>query len=110
MLGVGWTHGAFRDATPPAEPYEVHFPNHWACVGAPLGAGNTTAAFMGYETDGTDFAMEDECNFTLESIGNLLTHTERDGDAPGNAIGEAQILDDVLPNSCVLARQESASI
>ena len=60
MLGVGWTHGAFRDATPPAEPYEVHFPNHWACLGAPLGAGNTTAAFMGYETDGTDFAMEDE--------------------------------------------------
>ncbi len=60
MLGVGWTHGAFRDATPAAEPYEVHFPNHWACSGAPLATGNKTAAFMGYETDATDFAMEDE--------------------------------------------------
>jgi hypothetical protein len=60
MLGVGWTHGAFRDAAPPAEPYQFHFPNHWACVGAPLGAGNMTPAFMGYETDGCDFAMEDE--------------------------------------------------
>jgi hypothetical protein len=60
MLGVGWTHGAFRDATPPAEPYQFHFPNHWACAGAPLGAGNKTPAFMGYETDGCDFAMEDE--------------------------------------------------
>ena len=60
MLSVGWTHGAFRDATPLAEPYQFHFPNHWACAGAPLGAGNMTPAFMGYETDGCDFAMEDE--------------------------------------------------
>jgi hypothetical protein len=60
MLGVGWTHGAFRDAAPPAEPYHVHFPNHWACAGAPLGPGHTTPPFLGYETDGCDFAMEDE--------------------------------------------------
>ena len=60
MLGVGWTHGAFRDATPPAAAYTVHFPNHWTCAGAPLGAGNTTAPFLGYETDAADVAMEDE--------------------------------------------------
>jgi hypothetical protein len=59
MLGVGWTHGAWRrDGA--ALPYQVHFPNHWACAGAPLGAGNTTIPLHTYETDGCDFAMEDE--------------------------------------------------
>lgn len=57
LIGGGWTHGAWGGA---AQPYDVHFPTHWACAGAPLGAGNRTAAFMHYETDGTDFAMEDE--------------------------------------------------
>lgn len=28
MLGVGWTHGAFRGYPPPAAAYTVHFPNH----------------------------------------------------------------------------------
>lgn len=60
MLGVGWTHGAFRDATPPAVAYQVHFPAHWACVGAPLLPGNTTPEFLSYETDAADFAMEAE--------------------------------------------------
>jgi len=59
MLGVGWTHGAFR-GTGSAHPYQVHFPNHWTCSGAPLGAGNTTLPLHSYETDACDVAMEDE--------------------------------------------------
>ena len=55
MLGVGWTHGAFRDATPPAVAYQVHFHEHWACAGAPLNSDGTTAPLMTYETDAADF-------------------------------------------------------
>lgn len=60
MLGVGWTHGAFRDAAGPAVAYQVHFPAHWALAGAPLAPGNLTNAILTYETDANDFAMEDE--------------------------------------------------
>jgi hypothetical protein len=60
MLGVGWTHGAFRESSGPAAAYQVHFPAHWALAGAPLKPGNVTNAILTYETDANDFAMEDE--------------------------------------------------
>lgn len=57
MLGVGWTYGAFGG---PPTAYTVHFPSHWTLAGVPLGPASSTAPFMTYETDATNFVLEPE--------------------------------------------------
>jgi hypothetical protein len=60
LLGVGWTHGCFR-STGTAQPYQLHFPNHWAMAGI---ADTATLPFMGYETDAAAFVDEEDQGMT----------------------------------------------
>lgn len=61
MLGVGWTYGGFGLSSGTARiPYRVHFPSHWALAGVALGDQSTLPMNLHYETDATEFVMEDE--------------------------------------------------
>lgn len=57
LLGVGFTHGAFRGTSTVRKPYDIRFPDHWVFEGVDS---DQTSAFIGYEADAAEYVDEDE--------------------------------------------------